>query len=104
MSTDTTPALLDLEAIRAAVEASKPPGWARGELAWRRDAVALLAEVERLRRAVAGVRALHVPKVYKLEGGEDWLSSGCTGCGYAYPCPTIKAIDGAAQAAGKAEQ
>jgi hypothetical protein len=52
----TTPAALDIDRIRAAVEASKPPGWARGELAWRRDTVALLAEVERLRTELAPYR------------------------------------------------
>jgi hypothetical protein len=144
MSTDTTPAALDIDRIRAAVEASKPPGWARGEFAWRRDTVALLAEVERLhaelapyrpplsgkhphptydqivkawqdtldqqdewRRAmkemgaemeshsctIARIQALHVRKVFKLEGGKDWASNQCAACQYEYPCPTLLAID-----------
>jgi hypothetical protein len=97
MSTDPTPVGLDLDRIRTAVQDSAPPGWARGELAWRRDVTALIAEVERLRQQVVDVRAMHAPFV---KAAEHW----CQGCsaedGQRYhwlepwPCATIKAING----------
>jgi hypothetical protein len=67
----TTPAALDIDRIRAAVEASKPPGWARGESAWRRDTVALLAEVERLRAYVDHLHEVHGDQLDQVAGQRD---------------------------------
>lgn len=59
----------------------------------RARADAAEAELGRHRRAVAEVRTLHVRRLYKLNGGDDWLSRECAACQYEYPCPTLLAID-----------
>ena len=45
--------------------------------------------------AVAAVRALHTDS---CPGGKGGLRARCRECGFAYPCPTIEAIEGAMNA------
>lgn len=65
----------------------------REELAAARNALPdLLAAAE----AVERVKALHQPKrIYLING----LGEGCAGCHtFTYPCPTIRALEGATDA------
>ncbi len=66
-----------------------------GWVDWQKTAIKEMIYTRHLKAATERVRELHQPEpslIYSWETGE--FSEGCTECIEAYPCNTIKALEG----------
>lgn len=115
----TNPATCDEDALRALLEMAACPPVCRGHLDgdedWRQWCIAKAAAAFDILTAVqppdpgnlAAVRALHFRRPHSANGGQpsmrafDFVAHGqtefpdlCDHCGTAYPCATMRALDG----------